>query len=346
MPDRTKATPAGADGRVDGRACCGPTSSPGTSTSCASRPGEWAARGSRTTGRCAGTCPHGTLVRQPGPAAPDLLAHRRARQPSAAGRAGRVRSWSSRGCAPAALRRRDPRLGPRRGRALPPRRPRRAHRPAGVGVDRPVGRRRPRCCRPPCEPRSPTPSSPASGRRWAERGRARAGCAWATGPPTRATTSCSSVVADMLADRSLLTVGEVADRHAVTVRTLQRLVHALRGGRAEVGARALPHARRRGRARRRVRGHAHRPRGCATAGTTRRTSPGTSPRSSGCRRTPTAAGVWRDDSGRRRGPSRRSKKNDWRCRTARLADVVGQVEAGRLAEGPLAWRAPGSRTRR
>ena len=31
------------------------------------------------------------------------------------------------------------------------------------------------------------------------------------------------VVADMLADHSLLTVADVADRHAVTVRTLQRL---------------------------------------------------------------------------------------------------------------------------
>ena len=66
------------------------------------------------------------------------------------------------------------------------------------------------------------PELAASGSPWAEAAE-RGLAALSDGAPDPHYDQVLAVVADMLADHSLLTVADVADRHAVTVRTLQRL---------------------------------------------------------------------------------------------------------------------------
>ena len=98
-----------------------------------------------------------------------------------------------------------------------------------------------------------------------------------------------AVVADMLADHALLTVADAAERHAVTVRTLQRLfthyVGSVRSGcwRATGCTTPSPTSTPAGPARSPTSR-------CATAGTTRPTSRATSPRWSGCHPGSTATG--------------------------------------------------------
>ena len=238
--------------------CCGPTSSPATSTSCASRSGPSAARWVENRWSLRWDLPDGRWYDSevlPHPTCSltvELGSHPRAGMP-----AGRGRRRHRRVHAP--LRRRGARLGPGRRAALPPRRARRAHRAPGIRLDRPLGARPPRCCPPAWCATLADPDLAASG---AGVGRGR------RGGPGRARRRAARPALRPAARRRRRHARRPHPARGGRRRRAARrhgahpaaAVHPLRRGRAEVGARALPHARRRRRPRRRLGRHAHRPR--------------------------------------------------------------------------------------
>ena len=170
--------------------CCGPTSSPGTSTSCASRSGSAAARWVENRWSLRWDLPPGRWFDSevlPHPTCSltvELGSHPRPGLPRGRGR------WSSRGCAPAGSTSRCVAGAASWGCASAPAGSPRS--PAGRPPRGPTARsRRPRCCPPRLVRALADPELAASGSPWAEAAE-RGLAALGDGAPTRTTTRCST----------------------------------------------------------------------------------------------------------------------------------------------------------